>query len=177
MKKIFSMCTLSIAHVLAILAFGIVSQARAVEPASLTFVRSILNAPPEFVQSKLGKPDKNITPSKDCDYLPSCGEATYQNGKFEVLFYNNRLKWIQIYGKELFGENGPAVIGFSSAPPTFENKFARRWCNAAKGTARGPLIPIEGIREIVVFPPDSRNNNKGYMLITIEQSFDKRFSK
>jgi hypothetical protein len=145
---------------------------------SLTVIRSILNASPMDVQLKLGKPDNGVTPSVDCDHLPSCTKATYQKGKFEALFYKDSLKWLEIKGNDLFDKNAPEVIGFSNLPPTFANSFTRSWRSAIrKGTATGPLVRIPGIDEIVVFPPTKANNNSGYMLITIKVNYDKMFTK
>ena len=172
------MCTLATSGILLICSTVSITRAADVSSDSLTFVRSILNASPKDVERNLGKPDNGIKASKDCDYLPSCNVATYQSGKFEVLFYNNRLKWIEIKGDNLFAKNGPEAIGFSSAPPTFENKFTRSWRSEAnKGTATGPLIPINGINEINVFPPNKGNNNAGFMVITIGVSYNKSFAK
>lgn len=176
--KLSTICTLATATILLIFATVTVAHADDINSTSLTFVRSILNASPKDVQSKLGKPDKGIKPSNDCSHLPSCTVATYQSGKFEVLFYNNRLKWIEIKGNNLFGKNAPELIGFLSAPPTFENKFIQSWRSAErKGAAKGSLIPINGIDEIAVFPPNDANNDVGYMLIIIGVSYDKTFSK
>ena len=84
----------------------------------------------------------------------SCDQATYQNGKFEAIFYKGRLKTLFVYGDDLFGKNAPDLIGFSRAPPTWSNEFVQSWRNATqKGTATRPLIPVEGIDDINVFPP------------------------
>jgi hypothetical protein len=102
---------------------------------SLTVIRSILNASPMDVQLKLGKPDNGVTPSVDCDHLPSCTKATYQKGKFEALFYKDSLKWLEIKGNDLFDKNAPEVIGFSNLPPTFANSFTRSWRSAIRVAA------------------------------------------
>jgi len=147
-----------------------IAQASDADKESLTFVRSILNSSPQEVQLKLGLPDKDLNTTKDCDYLPDCSEATYKSGKFEALFYNNRLKWIQVNNNKMFDKNGLKIIGFSASPPTFESKFVHSWRSSVRqGSAKGPLIPVAGIREIDVFPD--------YMLITVDASYDKRFSK
>ena len=65
------------------------------------FIRSILNKSPKEVEKALGKADKPFTRSTDCDYLPTCMQTTYQNGKFEALFYENKLKWLEINRTDL----------------------------------------------------------------------------
>lgn len=175
--KLSTISALLIIEILLAYATAKIANASDANSVSLEFVRSILNASPKIVQIKLGTPDNGVKRSDDCDYLPSCSVASYQGGKFQVLFYNNRLKWIEIKGNELYGKNGPELIGFLKAPPTWENKFMQSWRNASrKGTATGPLIPIKGIEEIVTFPP-SGGNNAGYMLINIETNYDKSFAK
>src|SRR4051794_11304432 len=66
------------------------------------FIRRILNTSPKEVEKGLGKSDKPLTSSKDCDYLPSCMNTTYQNGKYEALYYENRLKWLEINRTDLY---------------------------------------------------------------------------
>ena len=114
-------------------------------------IRTILNASPANVSKVLGAPDGPIKPSRDCDYLPACSAATYQHKKFEALFYKNRLKWITVDRPGMMTEDLPSRLGFRSSPPTFVNPGEMiAWRSAEKrGTARGPLVPIEGIREIM----------------------------
>ena len=57
---------------------------------SMYFIKKLLNCSSKEVAKKLGSPDKRIEPSKDCDYLPNCMEATYQNEKYEVLYCKDR---------------------------------------------------------------------------------------
>jgi len=129
-------------------------------------VRAILNASPASVSKILGAADGPIAPSKDCDYLPACSSATYQHGKFEALFYKNRLKWLSVNRPGLMTEDLLARLGFPSARPTFTNPGSLiAWRSAeARGTARGPLVPIKGIRQIVAFPD--------YALITVAADHD-----
>src|SRR5438552_1292777 len=54
-----------------------------------SFVRKLLNSSPKEVAKILGEPDTKIKSSSDCDYLPACNETSYQNKKYEVLYYNN----------------------------------------------------------------------------------------
>src|SRR5437868_958670 len=65
---------------------------------SFYFVKRLLNASPKEVEKQLGKPDKKIETTKDCFDMdmPKCQVATYQGEKFEVAYYNNRLKDIEI---------------------------------------------------------------------------------
>ena len=143
---------------------------------ALTFIRSILNASPIEAERHLGKPDKMPTVSRDCDYLATCTVATYQKGKFEALYYNNRLKSLEVRGNEFFTQNAPEAIGFSATPPTWASSFVRSWRSPERrGTAKGPFIAISGIREINVFPPNPANDNRGYMIINVEERHDKRF--
>ena len=131
-------------------------------------IRRILNCSPDEVAKQLGKPDKEIKASKDCDYLPSCNETTYKNDKYEVLYYNNRLKWIQINQTGLDNKNAICYVGFQSCEPTFTSNVGIWWRSlATKGTATGPLIPIKGIREICAFTD--------YMLISVETDYNKKF--
>jgi hypothetical protein len=150
----------------------------------LTYVRSILNASPNFVQTKLGKPDNGVNSTNDCtdEKMLSCDFATYKNGKFEVIFYKGRLKTIFIYGNNLFSKNAPEVIGFPSAPPTWVNQSGHSWRNAAhKGTASGPLIPIDGIDEINLTPhchnDTLQNNNLDCIVVSVGVSYNKSFAK
>ena len=135
------------------------------------FIASILNCSPKEVAKQLGDPDGKIKPSNDCDYLPSCNEATYHNGKYEVLYYKNKLKWITINQKGLFNKNVICYFGFPSCVPTFSNPpYTIGWRNSeTKGTATGPLIPIKGLREVCAFPD--------YILITVETNYDMKFEK
>jgi len=133
------------------------------------FIKRLLNASPKEVAKQLGEPDSIIKASNDCDYLPSCFEATYQMGKYNVLYYKNRLKWIEIDQPEFFHENVIQNIGFPNWKPTWSNPSATfSWrSNVTKGTATGPLIPIEGLREVSAFP--------NFIVITVEADYDKRF--
>jgi hypothetical protein len=133
------------------------------------FVKNILNCSPKEVSKVLGEPEDKIKVTKDCDYLPSCNSATYQNGKYEVLYYKNKLKWITINQKGLFDDNAMQYIGFQKCEPTFSNPpYGIWWRNSeTKGTATGPLLQIKGLREIAAFP--------NYILITVETNYDKKF--
>jgi len=82
-----------------------VTQTNTAIDTSGSFIKKLLNSSSKEVAKKLGNPDENIKPSKDCDYLPSCNEATYQNEKYEVLFYNNMLKWIEINNINIFNHS------------------------------------------------------------------------
>jgi hypothetical protein len=146
------------------------------------FIKSILNCSPGEVAERLGKPDKQIKPAKDCDYLPNCLTTTYQNGKYEVLYYSNKLKWIEINNVDVFNEHAIEYVGFPASEPTFANKFMIHWRSAAtRGTATGPLIPVKEIREIAVLPNDANtllpagDNNKGYMIVEVETDNNRKF--
>ena len=105
------------------------------------FIRKLLNSSPQEVAKYIGKPDTKIKPSTDCDYLPACNEASYQNKKYEVLYYNNKLKWIEINNIDVFNETAIQYVGFPASEPTFANKFMIHWRSAAtRGTATGPLF-------------------------------------
>lgn len=142
-------------------------------------LRSILNCSPSEVAKLLGNPDGSIKQSKDCDYLPSCSAAEYQNGKYEALFYNNMLKWICITEAGIFKKNALQYVGFPSCKPTFADKENKIW--QSKETrypaSTGPSIPIEGIRGIYVFPPNPKASpaHKGYILITVETNYNKKY--
>jgi hypothetical protein len=147
-----------------------------------SFIKKLLNGSPKEVAKILGEPDIKIKPSKDCDYLPNCNETSYQNKKYEVLYYNNKLKWIEINNIDIFNKNAIQYVGFPASDPTFENKFMIHWRSAAtRGTATGPLIPVKGIRQISVLPGDEStllpagNNSKGYMIVTVETNYNNRF--
>lgn len=133
------------------------------------FIKGLLNSSPKEVAKVLGDPDGKIKASKDCDYLPSCNETTYQNGKYEVLYYKNKLKWITINQKGLFNKNAIRYAGFQSCEPTFSDPLVGYdWRNSeTRGTATGPLIPIKGLRQVCAFPD--------YILITVETDYDKKF--
>jgi len=138
------------------------------------FIKSILNCSPKEVSKILGVPDTKIKASEDCDYLPSCNETTYQNGKYDVLYYNNKLKYIEIENVDIFNANAIQYIGFPACEPTFANKYMIHWRSAAtRGTATGPLIPIKGIRQVAVLPADG--NRKGYMIVAVETDYDNKF--
>src|SRR6266498_3726418 len=113
------------------------------------FIRSILNTSPKEVEKALGKADKPLMRSKDCDYLPTCMSTTYQNGKFEALFYENKLKWLEINRTDLYNSNAIEWIGFPKAEPTFTSDRCIFWRSAeTRGTATGPLLTISGLRNI-----------------------------
>ena len=113
------------------------------------FIRRILNTSPKEVEKALGKSDKPLTSSKDCDYLPSCMNTTYQNGKYEALFYDNKLKWLEINRTDLYNTNAIEWIGFPKAEPTFTSDLCIFWRSAeTRGTATGLLIAINGLRNI-----------------------------
>jgi hypothetical protein len=146
------------------------------------FIKGLLNGSPKDVAKVLGEPDVKIKASKDCDYLPSCNETTYQNKKYEVLYYNNKLKWIEINNIDIFNKNAIQYVGFPASEPTFANKFMIHWRSAATiGTATGPLIPVKGIRQISALPVDENtllpagNNNKGYMIVEVETDYNNKF--
>jgi hypothetical protein len=137
-----------------------------------SFIKSILNRSPKEVAEVLGNPDTEIKKSKDCDYLPSCEATTYQNGKYEVLYYNNKLKWILIYQKGLFNKDAIRYLGFPNWEPTFINTNPDigiiSWRSfKEKGTATGPLIPVDGLLEINAVPK--------YIVITVDAYYDKEF--
>jgi len=134
------------------------------------FIASILNCSPSEVAKYLGKPDKPIKPTLDCDYLPRCDEATYHNREYEALYYQNKLKWLQINHSGHNNKNAISYIGFPSCMPTFSNSTGYFWRNAeTNGTATGPLVPIKGLREVCAFP--------NYILITVETKYDLKFER
>ena len=189
MKITFYVWTLIIVAVLTISCNQTDDKKKAIEPEIETvkvdqtvdtshyFIKSILNSSPKEVAKKLGDPDGKIKPSADCDYLPNCNEATYQNDKYEVLYYNNKLKWIQInIPEEIFNEHAIEYIGFPHRVPTFTNEDGIYWRSPAhRGTAEGPMVQINGIREIDVFAPTSLNQYKGYILATVDANYKKKF--
>jgi hypothetical protein len=132
-------------------------------------IRTILNASPAKVSKVLGAADGPIKPSRDCDYLPTCSAATYQHKKFEALFFKNRLKWITVDRPGMMTEDLLSRLGFRSSPPTFVNpRNSMAWRSAGRrGTASGPLVPIEGIREIMAC--------FDFALITVEVGYDDPF--
>lgn len=113
------------------------------------FIRRILNTSPKEVEKALGKPDKPLVSSKDCDYLPICKNTTYQNGKYEALFYDNKLKWLEINRTDLYNSSAIQWLGFPKAEPTFSSDRCIFWRSAeTRGTANGPLLTINGLRNI-----------------------------
>lgn len=127
--------------------------------------------PSKEVAKQLGEPDDGIKPSNDCDYLPSCYEATYQNRKYEVLYYKNKLKWLYISEAGRMSKDAISYIGFQSCVPTFSNPpHIISWRSfETKGTATGPLLPIKGLREFTVFPD--------YLYILVETNYDSKFER
>ena len=133
------------------------------------FIKDILNCSPKEVAKILGKPDTKIVASSInyCD-LPSCNHITYQNGKYDVLYSNNKLKWIVINQNGLFNKNAVSYFGFKGCEPTLANDIGIWWRGpAASNTATGPLIQVKGIREICAFPD--------YVVIDVETNYDKKF--
>lgn len=113
------------------------------------FIRRILNTSHKEVEKALGKSDKPLVTSTDCDYLPTCLSTTYQNGKYEALFYNNKLKWLEINRADLYNSNAIEWIGFPKVKPTFSSDRCIFWRSAeTRGTATGPLLTINGLRHI-----------------------------
>ena len=102
-------------------------------------------------------------------FRSSCTSATYQNGKYEVLYYKNKLKWITVNQTGLCNNDAIQYSGFESCEPTFSNPpYGIFWRNAeTRGTADGPIVPIKGLREVCAFPK--------YILITVEINYDKKF--
>ncbi len=70
----------------------VTSEAPKITDTSLFFVRRILNCSPKEVEKVLGKADKGVHVSNDCGgELPSCSEATYKAGKFDILYYKLKI--------------------------------------------------------------------------------------
>jgi len=132
---------------------------------SYYFVKGLLNASPSEVEQILGKPDNKIKKSKDCDYLPSCDEANYRNGGFEILYYKNKLKWISINKVKGFWYD-PSMIeafNFPMKVPSVQNKIFIHWKN------------YEGIKLIGFFSKDENPNAVNYVLIQVDENYDKKF--
>jgi hypothetical protein len=142
---------------------------------SLYFVKKILNASPVEVANFLGKPDNGINKSDDCDYLPNCEEAFYQNGKYDVLYYNNMLK--SIYIKNVNGlrynEDCIEYLNFPKINPTIKNEFNIGY-------------KVEGLKNLQFQPPvekqkfqelkdEDKNWEVGYIIIDVEVNYNKRF--
>jgi len=124
---------------------------------SFYYVKKLLNRSSHEVAKKLGIPDGKIQITEDCDYLPSCKEATYRNGKYDVLYYGDRLKWLHIDVKGFLNKDAMKRIGFPSCEPTFNNpSFVIRWS-----------YPVKGLREVSVF--------QNYILINVDANFNDKF--
>ena len=78
--------------------------------------------------------------------------------------------------REIFNDHALQYIGFPYRDPTFTTEDGIYWRSPAhKGTASGPMIQINGIREIDVFAPTSLNQYQGYILVTVDADYDKKF--
>ncbi len=132
------------------------------------FVKRILNTSPKEVGKILGRPDKPLAASTDCDYLPSCMATIYQNDKYEALFYNNKLKWLEINRTDLYNSNAIEWIGFPKAEPTFVSDRCIFWRSSeTRGTATGPLLTITGLRNISAC--------SGWVLVSVATDYQGKF--
>ena len=129
------------------------------------FAKRLLNSSPKEVEKVLGKPDSKIKQSKDCDHLIyPCLEAKYQNGKFEVLYSNNLLKWITINNivGVFYDENAVEFLNFPKSIPTKTTEHFIWWQNYG------------GIKNIAFVKEDSRYLVK-YIMIQVDEFYDKKF--
>jgi hypothetical protein len=107
-------------------------------------ISNIALQPPHVVSAVLGAPDKVelIRPSNTpCQEQP-CQKATYQNGKYEVVFINGLADWITINKTLAYRLNDSVIeyLGLPKVAPTFSNpKAVIRW------------EEIVGLREVSAF--------------------------
>jgi hypothetical protein len=131
------------------------------------FVRGLLNQGPAAVAGQLGGPDRPLENSRDCDYLPECVVGRYGTGRYEALYFGDRLKWLHINDSTLFGRDAIQRIGFPSVTPTWENNVVVAWRSAAtRGTAKGPLVTFDGLLDVSVF--------RNYLLVRVKKDFNGR---
>jgi preprotein translocase subunit SecG len=107
-------------------------------------IRSIVNKTPEEVVSILGEAEKSekVKPSGTACVSTSCDEKTFQSGKYEIVFINNKADWVTINldSTQELKENSIKLIGLPETKPSLNNKsILTRWEN------------IENIKEISFF--------------------------
>jgi len=140
------------------------------------FIKKLLNSSPKEVAKILGEPDNGIKATKDLPAFLSSGMgATYQNGKYDIVFYKNKLKYLYLDGtigldKIPFNKTAISYIGFEQSEPTFINpELIIAWRSAeTSGTATGQILSIVGIREIYL-------HSNGSLGIEIEKQYNDKF--
>jgi hypothetical protein len=127
---------------------------------SFYFIKRILNASPVEVGKIIGKTDNGINKSDDCENLPYCEEAFYQNEKYDVLYYNNMLKFISIKGINNleYNENCIRYLNFPIEPASVINNVNIRWNNT-----------YEGINAIIFYP------STHIISVEVNGNYNKRF--
>jgi len=94
-------------------------------------------------ESALGKADHvekaspGGTPCKD----NPCDKASFQSGKYEIVFIDGKADWITIYQLSTYDLNNDAIalLGLPKSPPTISNTVMLSWEN------------VEGIKDIRFF--------------------------
>jgi hypothetical protein len=145
---------------------------------SLYFIKKILNASPQEVEKYLGKTDNGIVSTDDCgDQLKYCNEALYQNGKYDIVYYNNKMKGVIMKNFPVFDNTAIELIGFGASEPTVKNGVLIIWRSDAiktvqyKSNKNGPNITIKGIRQIQV----CSNNGKIILSIDIDVDYNDKY--
>jgi hypothetical protein len=107
-------------------------------------IKKLAGKSPKQVQQLYGKPDAS-TPttirSGPCKGLP-CKSYTYQHGRIEVVFINNKADWVTVneVGSIPLAAEAIELLGLPATRPSFENPDnVIRWSS------------VSGIREISAF--------------------------
>lgn len=130
---------------------------------SFYYLKKLLNKKPEEVSQVLGNPDKGIYTTKDCDYLSSCKEGTYQSEKYRILYTNNKVKWIEAHISGLkFDKSVPVKLGFGNVFSSVYNQNMIHWKD------------FSGIRLLAALP-NKNGNQVDYIILDIDEKSDTTF--
>jgi len=145
------------------------------------FVKRILNVSPKVVEQILGKPDKPFEKLNDCDPLPYCNEANYQDGKITIDYYNNLSKIIMIneVSNMTYDNNMIGRINFPNSVPTFVSQknnvgsIMTFWRNNPNNKE---ICKYDGINEIWFKSKDQDSSDRvASIYIQIDKDYNKKF--
>lgn len=96
-------------------------------------IRAIANKTPVEVVSILGETEKSekIKPSGTICISTVCEKKTYQSGKFEIVFINNKADWITIIpdSNKVLNQDSIKLIGLPARKPSISNDSIIKWEN------------------------------------------------
>lgn len=118
-------------------------------------LKKIAGKAPEEIEIILGKPERTekVSPSNTpCKESP-CDKKIYKDGKFEIVYINQKADWITInnLSNNSFDESAVSFLGLPTKQPSNKNERIIKWQN------------LENIKEISVF--NDGNNGVDYIYI------------